>query len=86
MVSDGLHCVEVAVRPVDSLGDYIKSNPCWCAKSAFDQFHTIAAIHESTLKLGLLVPAPHVCEEHISTKKQKLLVSNKHLKLLFCVF
>lgn len=66
MVGDRLHCVEVAVRPVDSFVDNVDSDSSGNAKSFLHQLNAVAAIHEGTFQSHILIGVAHVCEEHVA--------------------
>lgn len=71
MVGDRLHCVEVAVRPVDPLVDNVQSDSRGSAKSVLHQFYAVTAIHERTFQPHILIGVAHVCEEHIAANARK---------------
>ncbi len=80
-VGDSLHCVEMAVRPIDPLGDDIQGYSCWNANSSLYQLKTIGPIHEGTFNLHLLIGKARVCEEHVAANRQR-----KNLKGCFTSF
>lgn len=70
-VCDSLHCVKVAVRPVDPLCYNVKGEGSGCAKPFFDELEAITAIHEGALELGFLLAETFVCEKHVAANRRK---------------
>lgn len=70
-VGDRLHCVEVAVRPVDPLVDNVHSDSRGNAKSVLHQLNAVTAIHEGTFQPHILIGIAHVCEEHVAANARK---------------